>query len=193
LTFALPYPEPTGHAGDAIWSELYQDWPGYALFQGSIRYLSAWDKQQLNYMVDEPAALDNNAAQYPPIYLLYNPLNEEARVEANDESLVYPFTRYPGHYRLRGSRPQGPVVRGFSVNVNRQDISLERIQEATMDKAFGKDAYRVAKERDEVQSSLGEGRYGRDLAPFLLIVFVMVIMAEQTMASRFYAQSKRGA
>jgi hypothetical protein len=193
LTFALPYPEPTGHAGDAIWSELYQDWPGYALFQGSIRYLSAWDKQQLNYMVDEPAALDNNAAQYPPIYLLYNPLNEEARVEANDESLVYSFTRYPGHYRLRGSRPQGPVVRGFSVNVNRQDISLDRIPVATMDKAFGKDAYRLAKERDEVQSSLGEGRYGRDLAPFLLVVFVMVIMAEQTMASRFYANSKRGA
>jgi hypothetical protein len=85
------------------------------------------------------------------------------------------------------------VVRGFSVNLNRDESSLERILPGTLDRALGKDQYRIAKERDEVQSSLGEGRYGRDLAPFLLLVFVMMIMAEQTMSSRFYASSKKGA
>jgi len=193
LTLAVPYPEPSSHASDEIWSELYQDWPGFALFQGCVRYLAAWNKQQLNYQVDEPAVLENNVTQFPQVYKLFNPIQEEVRVESSEETLVYSFTRYPGQYRLRGLRPQGPVVRGFSVNVNRDEASLERILPATLDRALGKDQYRIAKERDEVQSSLGEGRYGRDLAPFLLLVFVMMIMAEQTMSSRFYASSKKGA
>ena len=77
--------------------------------------------------------------------------------------------------------------------MNRQDVSLERVIPAMLDKALGKDSYRIAKERDEVQSSLGEGRYGRDLSPFLLMIFVMMIMAEQTMSSRFYASSRKTA
>jgi len=191
LTLTVPYPEPTQHSSDQIWSQLYEDWTGFALFQGSVRYLAAWNKQQLNYLVDEPAFLENNISQFPQLYFLYNPQNEETRIESSDESLVYSFTRHPGQYRLRGLRPQGPVVRGFSVNVDRQEISLDRVLPESLDKALGKDLYRIAKEKEDVQSSLGEGRYGRDLAPFLLMVFVMMIMAEQTMASRFYAQSKR--
>jgi len=191
LTLTVPYPEPTQHSSDQIWSQLYEDWTGFALFQGSVRYLAAWNKQQLNYLVDEPAFLENNISQFPQLYFLYNPQIEETRIESSDESLVYSFTRHPGQYRLRGLRPQGPVVRGFSVNVDRQEISLDRVLPESLDKALGKDLYRIAKEKEDVQSSLGEGRYGRDLAPFLLMVFVMMIMAEQTMASRFYAQSKR--
>ena len=191
LTFALPYPEPPKTDSDQMWSLLYGEWPGFALFHGAVRYLAAWNKQQLNYFVDEPAVLENNVAQFPQVYRAYNPIQEDTRVESNQEVLIYPFTRFPGQYRLRGLKPQGPVIRGFSVNVNRQDVSLERIVPATLDSALGKDLYRIAKEKGDVQSSLGEGRYGRDLSPFLLVVLVMMIMAEQTMSSRFYTQAKK--
>jgi hypothetical protein len=191
ITFALPYPGSDGQDREKMWSELYQDWPGFALFQGTVRYLAAWNKQQLNYFVDEPVVLENNVSQFPQFYMMYNPIQEDARVESTNENLIYSFTRYPGQYRLRGSRPQGPVVRGFSVNIDRKNISLERVKSDILNKALGKDLYRIAKEQNEVQSSLGEGRYGRDLAPFLLVIFVMMIMAEQTMSSRFYAQPTR--
>ncbi len=194
LTFSLPYHEPAkDDSPDKRWSELYVsgEFPGWLLFRSSIQYLAAWNKQQLNYYVDETVVLENNVSQFPQSYKLYSPQNEETRVESADESLVYTFTKVPGQYRLKGIRPQGPVVRGFSVNVNRNEVSLERVLPNVLDKAIGKDLYRIAKDRDEVQSSLGEGRYGRDLSPFLLMVFVMMIMAEQTMSSRFYAQTKR--
>ncbi len=192
LTFSLPYRESAkDDTPDNRWSELYGEFPGWLLFRSSIQYLAAWNKQQLNYYVDETVVLENNVSQFPQLYKLYSPQNEETRVESADESLVYTFTKVPGQYRLKGIRPQGPVVRGFSVNVNRNEVSLERVLPNVLDKAIGKDLYRIAKDRDEVQSSLGEGRYGRDLSPFLLMVFVMMIMAEQTMSSRFYAQTKR--
>ncbi len=192
LTWTFPYPEPNKHTREQIWSQLYvnDEWPGFELLHSSIRYLAAWNKQQLNYFVDEPAVLENNISQFPQLYKMYSPQSEETRVELSDESLVYTFTRHAGQYRLKGLLPQGPVVRGFSVNVDRKDVSLERILPSVLDKAIGKDLYRIAKDRDEVQSSLGEGRYGRDLSPFLLMVFVMMIMAEQTMSIRFYAQTK---
>jgi Aerotolerance regulator N-terminal/von Willebrand factor type A domain len=193
VTFMLPtFPEPERHdTPDKKWTQDLNGWLGWALLQGTLDYLGSWNSQQLNYFVDEPAVLENNTAQFPQLYKMLSPQNEETRVESNEESLVYTFTRFPGQYRLRGQRPQGTVVRGFSVNVDRKESSLERILPAVLDKAIGKDLYRVAKDRDEVQSSLGEGRYGRDLSPFLLMIFVMMIMAEQTMSSRFYAQSKR--
>jgi hypothetical protein len=191
LTWTVPYPEPSSQSDDDPWSELYKDWPGFSLFQGSVRYLAAWNKQQLNYQIDEPAVLDNNISQFPQNYLLISPTGEEVRVESSNDSLVVPFTKQPGQYRLRGLRPQGPVVRGFSVNIHRDEISLERVAMETLDRALGKESYRIAKEKDDVQSSLGEGRYGSDLAPFLLLILVGMILAEQTMASRFYSQSKK--
>ena len=193
VTFMLPtFPEPDRDSASAKkWSYDQNGWFGWALLQGTLDYLGSWNSQQLNYYVDEPAVLENNTSQFPQLYKMLSPQNEETRVESAEDSLVYTFTRYPGQYRLRGLRPQGPVVRGFSVNVDRKEVSLERVLPAVLDKAIGKDLYRIAKDRDEVQSSLGEGRYGRDLSPFLLMVFVMMIMAEQTMSSRFYAQRKR--
>jgi hypothetical protein len=191
ITMAIPYPGSLDR--ERMWSQLYEEWPGFALFHGTVRYLSAWNQQQLNYFVDEPVVLENNISQFPQLYMLTNPVQEDARVESSNESLFYNFTRFPGQYRLRGSRPQGPVVRGFSVNVNRQEVSLDRANNELLDQALGKDQYRIAREKTEVQSSLGEGRYGRDLAPFLMLVFVLATMAEQVMSSRFYATSKKAA
>lgn len=189
ITFAVPYPGPQERG--KLWSQLFLDWPGFLLFNGTVRYLSAWNKQQLNYLVDETAILENNVTQFPQMYMLHNPILEETRVESSNENLGFSFTRYPGQYRLRGSRPQGPVVRGFSVNVNRQEISLQRALPDSLDKALGKGQYRIAREKQDVQSSLGEGRFGRDLSPFLMLVFVLTIMAEQVMSSRFYGQPKK--
>ena len=113
LTFTLPYFETVKNTAQEKWSELIfydKGYLGAQLFRSSILYLAAWNKQQLNYFVDETVVLENNVAQFPKLYKLYSPPNEETRVESADESLVYSFTRFPGQYRLKGIRPQGPVV-----------------------------------------------------------------------------------
>jgi hypothetical protein len=124
---------------------------------------------------------------------LFDPSGEQSSVESGEDILVCNYTRYPGIYRLKGLRPQGPIVRGFSVNVDRQEIELNRATQETLDGVLGKDNYRVAKEKSEIESSLGEGRYGRELTPYMMVMLVMLFMAEQTMASRFYgSKAKEG-
>ncbi len=196
LVMTFPYPEPTDTAQTEPWSELFTTsadaWPGFALFVGAARYLAAHNKHPVNYSIDNIAVLDNNSTQYPKVYELFTPLGEVVRVEAADDQVAYPFTRQPGHYRLRGLRPRGPVVRGFSVNIDRSEISLERVTSEKLNQAIGGENFAVARDKGEVQTSIGEGRYGRDLAPFLMVVIAMMVMAEQTMASRFYASSSKG-
>ena len=197
LTWALPYPEPFSHRQGEQWSELTRttasaEWP-FGLFVGCVRYLASWNDQQLNYRIDEPAVLDNNVQVLPQKYVLFDPSGEQSSVESGEDILVCNYTRYPGIYRLKGLRPQGPIVRGFSVNVDRQEIELNRATQETLDGVLGKDNYRVAKEKSEIESSLGEGRYGRELTPYMMVMLVMLFMAEQTMASRFYgSKAKEG-
>ncbi len=196
VVMTVPYPEPAATAQMEPWSELFTTssdaWPGFALFVGTTRYLATHNQHPVNYAIDSVAVLANNSAQYPKVYELFTPNADVIRIEATDDLLSYQFTRQPGQYRIRGLRPRGPIVRGFSVNIDRDEISLQRVEDAVLSKAIGENNFAVAKEKSEVQSSIGEGRYGRDLSPFLLVIVVLLVMAEQTMSSRFYASTGRG-
>lgn len=196
IVMTLPYPEPSATASKEPWSELFTTssdaWPGFALFLGTVRYLSTQNKHPLNYNVGSTALLENNAKEFPRTYELRPPNGDEIRIEAEEDLLSYSFTQQPGHYRLRGVRARGLMNRGFSVNVDRGEVSLEPVDRMILEKAIGKDNLLIAREKDQVQSSIGEGRFGRDLSPFLWVILAMMVMAEQTMSSRFYSSKQRG-
>jgi hypothetical protein len=84
------------------------------------------------------------------------------------------------------------LVRGFSVNIDREELSLKKVNRLDLEAGIGKDQLLIAKNKEDVQSSIGEGRYGRDLSPFLWVILAMMVMAEQTMSSRFYANRTKG-
>jgi hypothetical protein len=190
----LPYPEPSVTASKGAWSELFTTssdaWPGFALFLGTVRYLATQNKHPLNYNVGTTAVLENNTKEFPKTYELRPPSGEEIRVDAEDDLITYGFTQQPGHYRLRGIRARGVLSRGFSVNVDRNEVSLEAVDRSVLEKSIGVDNLLIAKDKEHVQSSIGEGRYGRDLTPFLWVILAMMVMAEQTMSSRFYSSKQ---
>lgn len=196
IVMTLPYPEPSAVATVAPWSELYTTtsdaWPGFALFLGTVRYLATQNKHPLNYNVGAMAVLENNTKEFPRTYELRQPNGEEIRVESEDDLINYHFTQQAGHYRLRGIRARGLMTRGFSVNVDRQEVSLEPVDRGLLEKGIGRDQLLIAREKDQVQSSIGEGRFGRDLSPFLWVILAMMVMAEQTMSSRFYSSKPKG-
>ncbi len=193
IVMTLPYPEPNPREP---WSELYTTsadaWPGFALFLGTVQYLATQNKHPLNYSVGATAVLENNPKEFPKAYELLQPNGEVIRVEADEDALQYTYTQQPGQYRLRGVRARGPLVRGFSVNIDREELSLKKVNRLDLEAGIGKDQLLIAKNKEDVQSSIGEGRYGRDLSPFLWVILAMMVMAEQTMSSRFYANRTKG-
>jgi hypothetical protein len=186
LTWTVPYPD----SAEQPWSELFRtssspEWP-FGLFEGSLKYLASPNSQQTNYFVDQRAILENDPSLYPSKYMLFDPKGEQSAVEASESALEVSFTKIPGFYRLKGLRPQGIVLRGFSVNVDRSEINLDRISEDLLLTGLGESNFRLAKDRDSIEFSLGEGRSGRELTPYILVIVVLLFMAEQAMASRFY-------
>ncbi len=69
--------------------------------------------------------LANRADQDPSRYLLFTPGGETQPVQTRDDKLTISTTETPGIYRLKGER-DGPVMRGFSVNLPASASRLER-------------------------------------------------------------------
>ncbi len=172
------------------WNRLFaspEPWPAFGLLAGTVNYLSGSSHSRRNLTAGSPASLDNNPDHYPTRYELFTPKGELVRLQANTNSINYAFTNDLGVYRLRGLQADKPSLRGFSVRMDDETINLTKATPEVTDNALGKDLYFLVKGRDDIQSSLGQARFGRDLSPFLLILVVIIVIAEQAMSYRFYS------
>ncbi len=75
----------------------------------------------------------------------------------------------------------------MSVNAPAADTLLERIDTAQLSERLGVDTFRVARSRDEIESSVGQARFGRELFPLLMLFVAALFLAEQAMSNRFYS------
>jgi hypothetical protein len=106
--------------------------------------------------------------------------------------LLIPNLQVPGVYRLRGVLDR-PVVRGVSVNSSATVTDLRRISKSDLEAVLGKENCRIARDISEVEQSVGEARYGRELFPFALLLVCALLFGEQWMANRFYQWNLTGA
>jgi len=176
----------------ALWNRLMASddvWPTIGLIYGASRYLSAGDQMQRNFVLGQPAMLDNPSEHYPDRYDLYTPDSEIIRVEASEGRVLFPYAELPGAYRLKSTQPEKPARRGFSYSMDEHSVNLDRISNDQLNSILGTDNYSIVSDRENLQSSLGEARYGRDLTPFLLALMVAMVIAEQAMSYRFYSSS----
>jgi hypothetical protein len=174
----------------ALWNRLMASddaWPTIGLIYGAARYLAAGDQMERNFVLGQPAILNNSAERYPDRYDLFTPDGQITRIQASDGRILFPYAELPGTYRLKGMQPEKPSRRGFSYSLDQQSVNLDRIASDQLNSILGADNYSVVSDREKIQSSLGEARFGRDLTPFLLVLMVAMIIAEQAMSYRFYS------
>ncbi len=122
----------------------------------------------------------------PSEYRLFSPRDEEpVRLVASDNSLRYKYTDMPGTYRLKGQL-NGPVLRGFSVNLPSGVTNLQRIEPGQMDLLLGNDRYQLARQRNELQRQQGTARQGQEFYPILALLMSLLLALELVMSNRFY-------
>lgn len=172
------------------WNRLFASedaWPNFGLLKGAMLYLSGSGQSRRNVAVGAPVVLDNPLERFPSRYDLFTPTGEVVRVQAQANSFQYPYANELGTYRLKSGQADKAGVRGFSTHLDEQTINLKRVDMEWLDNVLGKDQYFFVRDRDALQSSLGQARFGRDLSPFLLCVLVLLAIAEQAMSYRFYS------
>ncbi len=172
------------------WNRLFASdnaWENFGLLRGAIHYLSGSTKSYRNLPVGAPVTIDNPLDRYPQRYDLFTPSGEVVRVQTQSNTILYPYANELGTYRMRSGQIEKPRVRGFSTHLDKWTINLQRLESDGLDSILGKDQYFFVRERNALQTSLGQARFGRDLSPFLLCVLALLAIAEQAMSYRFYS------
>ncbi len=187
MTMTTPVTEPQRPRSRQAWNELAgpDDWPRFMLLNEIMRYLTQHDAGRYNFETGQSVVLANRSDQQPQRYLLFAPDGESQPVQARDEKLLINTTETPGVYHLKGDQ-DGPVSRGFSVNLPARASLLERTTKEHFNELLGADRYQLARDRAEIEREQGRQRAGREFFPFLMAILAVTLILEQLLANRFY-------
>jgi hypothetical protein len=174
--------------GRAKWNDLWAGddaWPAFMLWNEMLLQLVGTSQSRLNYTSGETAVLDSDPETYPQRYQLFTPLDEPQYVLARDGRLAVRFTDNPGAYRLRGQK-DGPLVRGFAVNLNADTTDLTPMPRERLDEILGPARYQFASDREDINRAVGNDRVGSEFYSLLVGLLALTLALEHTLANRFY-------
>jgi len=192
LTLLTPISEPAQIVGRTSWNELVSgddNWPYFLLINGIAETLVSTGESRFNYLAGETVHINNSTSTYPDRYQLFTPDADVQDTRVLAETIQIPFTQRPGAYRLKGIQ-DGPIVRGFSVNVPEQYSDLQRLTPAALQRRLNGIDFQVARSRHEIEFGVRQRRVGQEFYSLLLILFATVFFLEHLMSNRFYGQQQ---
>ena len=188
VTLTTPITERLQSPGRESWNELSagaDPWPYFLLINRTLLYLVNRGDERLNYQAGETAQLTHDPMTDPDQYQLFIPQEDPLERNAQDGRIVVRDTEHVGAYRLKGNRG-GPVLRGFAVNYGVEQSNLQRLESEALDRLLGVDRYQLARNREEIKFGIRNRRVGQEFYPFLVLMLVLVLALEHTLANRFY-------
>ncbi|MDA1052433.1 MAG: BatA domain-containing protein [Planctomycetota bacterium] len=191
ITMTTPVSDPLRPSDHAAWNELPTSedaWPYLVLMNELMLHLTDSSATRLNYVAGETAVLPNDSRIHPERYQMFTPAEQPQEVRARDGEVIVRFTEYAGAYRLKGVK-DGPMTRGFAVNLLPDATDLTRLSREELDSRLGKGRYQLARDQDEIELGVGEARVGREFYSHLLVLLAVVLGIEHLMANRFYRKS----
>jgi hypothetical protein len=190
LTMTTPLSDPLYVVGRQAWNELLtslDSWPTLILCNEMLSYLVQGQDVKLNFLVGEPARLRAASAPDAARAQLFTPRGDWRELSAEGGELVYRFTEVPGTYRLKGG-PASAVAAGFSVNLPAEASQLDRLPGEKLDEIFGPNRYHLARTHHQIDRGVDEARIGREFYSFLLVLLVIILGLEHTLANWFYRE-----
>ncbi len=151
-------------------------------------YLAGADADRLNYRPGETAVLRVPSTAEGSMFLLSTPQGDAMRqsIDPRRQSVVVTTTDELGNYRIRSGGAEGGLRRGFSVNVPAAMSRLDRISSEDLDRRLGKDRYRVASSRRQLEDRVSTGRVGLKLFPTIMMFVALALGLEHVLSNRFY-------
>jgi hypothetical protein len=172
------------------WSNYLKDSFYLVLVNKTVGYL-AGDAEQRNfdYVSGQTVPIALPVTSRLPTYMLSGPDLTSAnsvipRMESQDQ-LEVTKAAMPGNYKVTGS--DGSVVACFSVNIQPEESQLAQVPREQIERVFGPGAVlpieHKASLRDALQSHWSQPI---ELLPWLMILVLLLMAAENLLANRFY-------
>ncbi len=171
-------------------------WAFLAILDRTVPYLAGITSEQLNYVAGQDAIVPVDPSRRFKNYVLEG--GPEGKIvdtlspPATSDSLVIP-TPQTGQWRLTATGPKGEkATMGFSVNSPESETNLAPLEKQELEQLFGgKDgeAYHLASDLNRVNDTLIVLRVGQELFPWILMLILILITAENLLANRFHRES----
>ena len=138
--------------------------------------------------VDTRAKVSNYTVQGPDpksSYVLAAPMTSD--------TLLVPAPSKEGQWRVDGKASTGSQMKmGFSVNVPSSETRLVALKENDLDGLFGgKDLYKIADDAASLDRAQKVGRYGNELFPFIMLLILALVTAENLLANKFHRETPK--
>lgn len=173
---------------NTYWSDLSPF--GFVLTNRVASYLAGdAEAVELNFLCGQMVAIDLPATPRFPLYTLQGPELRGADVTVTrpeGESRVELRTRFwPGNFALFDGK--GAVVAGFSVAELPEECDLQRVPVEVVEQMVGKGNVVTMNQASSLRETL-EGRWNQplELLPYLLLLLLLALAAENLLANRFY-------
>ena len=161
--------------------------PFFLLANTITEYLVGSGNRRLNYATGDTAVVALGDGERHPIYVFSTPRGDQIRTSVDDrqDAIVVTSTEAAGNYRLQAGGEQATQL-GFSVNLPASVSQLERVTPDDLKLIFGETPFRLARDRESIDRNVNAVRVGRELFPYLMILLVLILAAEQVVSNRFY-------
>ena len=188
VVMTTPISEAVNLRGRKAWNQRpLRPFVWFVVARAITRFVVQADSESLDVGVGDFASLRNDLTKFPDTWNVFSPdpLRPPAKVGTVNNRINYGNIDMPGHYRFKGTF-DGPVLRGFSANIDTKTVDLTRATPEEIDKAIGAGRYQLAKDQDEIVRQQGQARKGREFYPLLVLLMFAAMVIEYLVSNRFY-------
>jgi hypothetical protein len=186
-----------GPTGRSQWTNYLQNSFGLVLGQRVMAYLAGdASSPHLDYGCGQVVTLPLPPSPRFPTYVLKGPGiaatgSPLKRSEHESQLTIRDFSQ-PGNYEVSGA--DGKPTGGFSMNIDREESDLAQIPPSEIEALFGPGSVMRMTPKANLRDAL-QSRWSQplELFPWLLMILVLALAAENFLANRFYREDQPAA
>lgn len=190
-------PGTTAADREASWTEFPLSWSFVALMDATVPYLAGLSGRRLNYEAGEDVVLPVEPGRRDATYLIEGPgaRPEKLAEPAGGGGLMIVAPPLIGDWKVTSTTGgASPREYGFSVNVPAAETQLTPLTEADLATLFGgKDRATLVDDPAKLEKVVVKGRTGHELFPWLMMLILLVVTAENVLANTFYRERSSAA
>jgi hypothetical protein len=195
LLWTTPLSRRVNRESPAAWNEFPLPdvgWPFWYLMNQTVPYVSGASSEQLNYEAGQDVFLPLDPARRFKNYTVVGPearSSDRLSPPANNDVLMINAPQQIGPWSVLATGDGGTkATLGFSINPPLEETKLATLSKRDLDGLFGKATYALANGPQSLRDVTAMIRVGHELFPWLMVLILILVTAENFLANRFYRE-----
>jgi hypothetical protein len=199
LLWTTPLARRANRQSEGAWNEFPlpasdRGWAFYYLMNQAVPYLAGTSSEQLIYEAGQDVLLPIDPARRFKNYIVQGPdarSSDRQSPPATSPSLEIVAPQQIGNWTVTasGGEDGAKATMGFSVNPALSESEFSPLSKSDLDRLFGAAKYALAGDPQSLERVTKLERIGHEMFPWLMVLILFLVTAENLLANRFYRES----